>query len=241
MKNTNPTSSTTSPEPSPASPDAAATSSGVDSTSPNKVREFKQHRAFQPEYNSDETLVGLVDFVIEAGATLNCRFTFEEIASTKSRTSALEGAEVTPANVQSVAELVSKLKNDLEEVHVEAVTWNGQFTLIRLIETSLVKKAGYALDLPVTMEFQGTLHNLIAALNKQLPAIGPVTMGGIPMDIEDYTTQTSIAVKRQPVRDVLTNAVPLRNYGPLLWVAKTRDQDGSAKTEVRFCGAQKQK
>jgi|GEM_PF-4464045 len=200
-----------------------------------QVRHLKQH----PEVarDNEHKFIGLDEFLVQAGTPLNCRFIFEVVASNRNRLSAIEAAEIVPAHVGSVEELISKLQADLEEVQVEVVEQKGDMTVIRLMETPLVGKPGYALDHQVSIEFSGSLYNLLRALKEQLPTVGPVTFGVGPI-YDDAITQTSISVEMQSVRTILTDAVPLEDYGPLLWFARTYDLEQNPRTEVRFLGGQ---
>ena len=103
MKNTDPVPTTTSTRSAATLPDAAPPMPEATPPLSKQVREFKQHRRSVSVDTRNQ--VNFEGFVTQAGATLKCWFTFEMIASTESRTSALEGVDMVYPNVQSVAEL----------------------------------------------------------------------------------------------------------------------------------------
>ena len=80
---------------------------------------LKQHRARgKPELKQEEGLVMLEEFLEQAGNDLNCWFTVEQIDALEDSCSALDAASVVPVEVQSIDELVTKLRSDLENVQV---------------------------------------------------------------------------------------------------------------------------
>ena len=59
----------------------------------------------------------------------------------------------------------------------------------------------------------------------------------IPDDLfDDFTTEVTIHARKQPVRQILTNCVPLKKYGRLLWIAESSEKNGKLATVVQYYG-----
>lgn len=203
--------------------------------------EFKQHRSREdagPGNDQSEWLY-LEDYLVQAGNSLDCWFVLEGVGWTESRDSAIQAAKISRGNSTTIEALVTKLRRELDGVRIDAIQQPHKRTVIRIVEIPLVERKGYALDQPVTVTFSGTLHKLLSVLHEQVSEIGPVTGGGIPMEPDDYQTETEIEVTARSIRDVLIDAVPLPNYGRILWRAVTYDEGSGRNTEVRFLGGGK--
>ncbi len=203
----------------------------------SKARPFKQHRAMTGDTDIDNQWAILDDFLYSAGDSLNCWFSLECLENTESRDAALEAATVSQAEVGSIAELVTKLRNDLDDVQVDVVEVRKGVTVIRLAEKPLLTHRAYALNQKVTIEFKGLLHDFVVALTKEAPSVGPITHGISSADMfEDYETRCAVSIRERSVRDALTDAIPFPKYARVLWKAKTYNLNGNPKTEVRYLG-----
>ena len=113
---------------------------------------------------------------------------------------------------------------------------NDNVILIHLIETPLVTILDYGLDQQVTITHAGMLCDLVTALHQQIPDIGRVTGGAMNGESEDARTETTISVESKSVRETLTNAAPIPNYGRVVWRARTNSLGVSPKTKVKYIG-----
>ncbi len=137
-------------------------------------------------------------------------------------------------NIKTVESLVAKLRKEMKGVVVIENAKNP--AVIHLIEERVLKIDGYVMDKKIDITYSGVLAKLPVELEKRLPEIGPFRGGSTHDMLVDYITQVKVDAKNQTVREVLTGCVPLKNYSPILWTAKTRKTDGRCKTTVGHAG-----
>jgi hypothetical protein len=92
--------------------------------------------------------------------------------------------------------------------------------VIHVIDKRLLPVKNYPLEKVVDVEFAGAPADLSRYLRRQVPNIGPKTSGDPRQVFDDSFTEVAIAAKAQSIRRVLTDAVPLNYYGPILWRAE---------------------
>ena len=174
------------------------------------------------------------EYLADVCEELDCYYTVEQREGTRERLSPLENAEFLPESVATIDALVEKLRRDLPEVTVRRSTVRPQ--VIHLIETDLLEAGGYGMEQTVTLQYTGTPHGLTDTLGERLTGIGRRSWGSFPIAVVDGVTEISVDVKDQPVRDVLTEAVPLKGYSRPMWDARTIRRDGGEFTGVNFYG-----
>jgi hypothetical protein len=205
-------------------------------TSSIESRKLKQHRAWgDPKLAKKEELIPLEEFLESKGAQLNCWFTLEDRYGNADQPSTLMAADVVSGDVQTIDDLVTKLRNDLEEVHVVVVHQNDNVTVIHLIELALVTLDNYAINKNVTISHTGRLCNLVNALHERFPGIGRERGGAFPRVEDDTQTLSTVSVIEESVRTTLTIAAPLPNYGRIIWRART-DSRITPSTEIKYLG-----
>ena len=201
-----------------------------------KLRKLKQHRAWSdPEIADKEGLVTLEEFLESKGEKLNCWFTLEDRYGNADQPSTLMAADIVSGGVQTIDDLVTKLRNDLEEVNVEVVHRNDNITVIHLIESALVTVDNYAINKNVTISHTGKLCDLVNALHERFPGIGRERGGAFPRVEDDTHTLSTVSVIEESVRTTLTIAAPLPNYGRIIWRART-DSRITPSTEIKYLG-----
>lgn len=108
--------------------------------------------------------------------------------------------------------------------------------VIHAIDKRLLKLDDYVVEKKVDLKYNGVIGNISRKLNETLPAIGPRTFGVIGEVFDDSVTEANIAAKEKRIRDILTDAVPLKSYDPILWRGWTAKRDGAWFTEIQFYG-----
>ena len=93
-----------------------------------------------------------------------------------------------------------------------------------------------ALDRRVTIDYSGPLNRLPSRLGSLVDGQIQAQSAHSLRDLSwgDLTTEVRIVAKEESVRDILTRAVPLDSYPPLLWVARPRF--GPSAVEIDYRG-----
>lgn len=146
-------------------------------------------------------------------------------------TSALDCADVPQEEVVSIDELITKLRNDLDEVTV--IRTDETPPVIRLTETSLTSIKNYPLNQKVSLTFSGTLYDLLEKLEGQLGNVSNFR-GGIGPPMADWFTETKISVTGLSVISLLDKAVPRSSGRRILWTAETTLHNKTSHTEIQF-------
>lgn len=178
-------------------------------------------------------------FTVEKAAIMT-----ETIAPDRVRTTAswFDLLHVPAGEPESIEEWVRQL-NGLRGI--KAVRDAERPRVVHLIEKSLIKGKGYPLhgeayplERRVTGSYSGTLKNLPDRLGKLAPGVATDDWGGgFPAIGGDSETEVELTFEEQPVRDVLTDAVPLEGYTRMIWKAETnRWENDQLQTRVKFYG-----
>lgn len=109
----------------------------------------------------------------------------------------------------------------------------GSPRVTHLIDTRLLRQEGYGVErILQSIDFEGTINDLITTIGKQGVSITPETsfiLGGI--EFPDRSTRVNVKGEAVKVRDVLTKFVPVeRGRGRILWIARTKLTPGSVTT-----------
>lgn len=139
-----------------------------------------------------------------------------------------------PPEIRTVDELARHLQATLTGIVVRRSQRNPK--VLHLIEEPLTRQAGYALDQVADLRFSGKIGELPDALGKQVAGLHTMDRGDWRTNSSDYVTRIDVEFKDRTVRDILTEAVPLKGYHRFLWRAQTYQQDGRWYTQVGYRG-----
>jgi hypothetical protein len=202
------------------------------------------------ELKTNEIILSL--YLGEMTEKLGCHFTFEilnandhaSLINARSAIGVPEDPSVTNVNL-----LISKLRHDLPGCLVMQSKNNPR--ILHIIEAPLTKLKDYALEKKVDITYSGILgsgtgpglglgpgvsQGLALELSKKLDGIGPRTRGDNTTAFEDTLTKVNVKAKNEKVRDILTDCVPLTNYGSFLWIAETVKVGAKTETIVQYFG-----
>ena len=192
------------------------------------------------ELKTNEIILSL--YLGEMTEKLGCYFTFETLnaidhASLINARSAI-GVPEDPS-VTNVNLLISKLGRDLPDCLVKQSKNNP--LILHIIEAPLTKLKDYAMEKQVEITYSGDLgpgrgQGLVVELSKKLDGIGPRTRGDNTTAFDDHLTKVNVKAKNEKVRDILTDCVPLSDYGSFLWIAETTKDGGKCETVVQYFG-----
>jgi hypothetical protein len=182
----------------------------------------------------DQSKVDYREYLLRIGEKLNCYYTIERLGDTEEKPSPLAVAEVTDDDVETIDALVAKLNQELTGVTATRDETNR--SVIHLNEDALQKVGGYDLSRKVTLNYKGDPYRMLGELNKLDATVGPQTSFAFPNLGADSTTPVNVNAQDQPLRQVLTFAVPLDGYNRIIWVAITSSSDNKIYTGVRYYG-----
>ena len=123
-------------------------------------------------------------------------------------------------------------------IHLVAEKIERDKTIIRIRDARLSEIAGYALTKKVSVEYEGTPYGLVKFLSTKDPLIRwpRVVVTGSPPGI-DTTTPIKVAVTDTPIRDLLTDCIPLSvGYNRIIWSSYTAGKTESPDVTVEFYG-----
>jgi len=192
----------------------------------------------QVEQQGEPEKVFLEDYLHHVAALMNCYFTVERLQPTKlqERYSAFDTqADMAPRKFASIDDLVKDLNARL--VGITATRCKEHPAVIHLIEDELRKLDNYGLERKVSVRFQGNLHAFTLRLGELFPWLWWKNRIFLrPKPILDTTTEIAVDARDQPVREVLTAAVPLAGYRRIIWAAYTVKRDGNWFSAIQFNG-----
>jgi hypothetical protein len=166
---------------------------------------------------------------------IDCHFTIEKTHSSEDRLSIFETARiaVNPDEIKSIDELVSRLSQEVEGIEVRRSRKNAK--IVHLVESSLAEYKDYVMNKTLDFKYSGKVEGLATALGNRLEAIGPRRSGFNTDLFYDHITTVEIDVKMESVREILSQAVPLKNYKRIIWRTDTAT-DRRPATVVQFYG-----
>jgi hypothetical protein len=174
------------------------------------------------------------EYLLKIGEKLNCYYTIERLADTKEKDSPLSLTEIVDDDVATIDALVTKLNRELPGVTAARDETNR--SVIRLTEDALLKVDGYDLGRKITWKYQGDPYHMLVELNKLVPTVGRPKMFAFPGIGLDVTTPVKVDVQDQPIRQVLTFALPLEGYNRILWVARMSNLQNQLYTDISYFG-----
>lgn len=192
-------------------------------------------RAEEPEVAIDKPTLDLK--LIQLGNRFDCWFTIEYAGDRKTDNSLLRFSRTNlevPNSVTSRDILAETLKRQLTFAHIKVSSFNP--CVIHLIDAALDSDDRYQMAAKTTVTFSGVLGALPQSIGERVKGISS-RKGGSNLDFfDDTTTRVTIRAKQQPVRDILTNSIPLNNYTRILWAAESFERDGKLETWIQFYG-----
>ena len=158
----------------------------------------------------------------EIGDKYDCFFTFEVGLISGDRPNSLEYQTV------SANPSLKNLKQELERLRESVPNFSfradpNSSRIIHIIDARLISEKTYAMDKIVSeLDFYGEASELIDAIGKtgipvstNEPLIAPGRV------VYNLPIKLRAVAKNKPVRDVLTDCVPLKDRGRILWMART--------------------
>ena len=164
-----------------------------------------------------------------AGSKCDLQFTIERVANADEPRAEFK----TVADFSSADDFIKKMAPRLRWLSLTPDEKHKR--VIHVIDKRFLAVKNYPLEKVVDVDFAGTPADLSQYLSRQVPNIGPKTSGDSRQMFDDRFTEVAIAAKAQSARRVLTDAVPLNYYRPILWRAETDIAEDS--TMVQFYGS----
>lgn len=176
----------------------------------------------------------LPDKLREIGDYFGCYFTLETALLSGDISNSLEGHRVTTKrNVGTLSNALDQLRISVPNFAYKFDRFNSK--IVYIYDNRLLRKKDYPLESTVgEIRFNGTAIELVQVLAKrgiELTSYGP--QSSTELGTENITAALHIRATRVNVRDLITNSLPLKNRGRLLWIART-ELIGNQKTFVRF-------
>lgn len=188
----------------------------------------------------------LGDYLVEANKDLGCFFTLEYFQPSDSMPDPT--VVVLPAGMRhdTYERVTNTLKQYLPGYDVDVD--HNKTNVIHLAASGLIRNPYYGLNREVTLSYRGNLGRrkaqdsqdppgLLLKINEQVHTVYPVIAGGGSGDcFDDTVTFVDLPERRAPVRNLLTDAVPVQNYSPVLWRAVSHNLPVGVITGVQFYG-----
>lgn len=176
--------------------------------------------------------VFLTEYLTAMGEKLGCHFTVEA----KGPAENLLYTQVPgDQNVKTIDDLKRKLRQELPNIAVGQDKRNPK--ILNIMDNQLSQGTDYVLNKQLDFTYSGALGGLPYTLGKQLDAVittpNKFNVSHIHLDL---VTSVQFDAKKQTVRAILTDYVPLAHYSTILWEADTDEFNGKPRTLVRYYG-----
>ncbi len=198
-------------------------------------------------------LAGLADsipmqtFLADIGKRLDCYFTVESVGRAGVHSNPMLHAMVKadPNAIQSIDGLVSFLTNrqwtafaSTNTISIVADRVGEKGRIIRLRDRRLLAVTDYALDRRVGVQHEGTTGELMERLagmdaKVEMERVFSVGEGLINMGDE---TQVSVRCTNKPIREIITDCIPLSDYSRVIWSSYTSGEQESPSVTIRLHG-----
>lgn len=172
------------------------------------------------------------------GDRLGYQFTFEEIHRPGERSPGQGVLIRDDERITSIEQLIAKLSKAIKGLSF--IVDKKHPRVVHIIDDELLKMEGYVLDKPINIQFKGTPRGLVEDLEAKMPNISARRSGTNTEAFDDDLTQISADDRDKPLRDVLTDIVPLKEYGPFLWIAETSFVEDRPVTIIQHYGPRRQ-
>lgn len=170
----------------------------------------------------------------DIGEKYDLYFTLETGLISGDRAQSLEGQEVpTASKTTGLRNALERLRKSIPNLTYEYDRNNSR--IVHIIDARLRKEKGYAMEKMIdSIEFEGfpvNLVNTVARKGINISASGSLsTTEALGVD---FGTRLIVKEKNKRVRDILTNSIPLKGRGRILWIARTELGNGNT-TFVRY-------
>lgn len=111
--------------------------------------------------------------------------------------------------------------------------------ILRIRDVRLSNLRGYVLDQRMSLKYEGTPFGLVKELSRVCPLVElqrVFSVGAGPLEVGDVQTPIKIAAHDKPLRDILTDCVPLSECKRLIWSSCTEGRKDSPHVILRFHG-----
>ncbi len=179
----------------------------------------------------------LLGYLYQTSNMLNCYFTLEK--NVLREPDAL-GRDIDIAYTKRPATVIAFVKNlqSLQTTYIVAIDQRNP-RIIHLIDGHLATEKNYVLSQRVNFVYSGKLNGIPDKLGQELSnriQKKNEFVNGAEIIVDDNLTEVAVNAKNVPVRNILTDCVPLRNYDRLLWTAETYRSEGTTKTRICYSG-----
>jgi hypothetical protein len=190
----------------------------------------------EPNQEGSLPVVDVESYLYREGERLDCYFTLEldHEAELEGRGLGSLSMPLIPTT-NDVAGLVSLLRKKWPNVLIFQSSSNPR--IIHIEGASLAKSSDYVMEKEIDFSFSGFLQDVPNALGQKLG--GRITEPRVYYSFQgsgDWATTIKLDARNRKVRDILTDAVPLKNYSRILWRSQTLTYDGKLQTWVQFYG-----
>jgi len=196
-------------------------------------------------------MILLHKYLTEIGDKFDCYFTIESIGKEGVLNNQILDAmvEIDTNADQSLDSLVTFLKNSLviqwksvNETNMISIAIDrveGRKPIIRLRDRRLAVVKNYVLDRKVGLQYEGAADGLIDSLAKVNANIRKqrLFLAGQGPIIVDHETQVRVSCTNKPIRDILTDCIPLPGYSRVIWSSYTDGKEESPSVIIMFYGA----
>ena len=182
--------------------------------------------------------VPLTPFLMKFGTRFGIHFTVErdQRGAYEHQFSPLSTAELDEMrDLTSVEQVMSVMKAAIPGVLVERSANDPK--VIHIIDGTLKKIDGYAMDRKVSVRMTGTPADLVRAIGSRLGgALIDQEGGGVNESIGDRATDITVNVVDVSARDALTIPIPLKSYHAVVWIADVSKKGNEVEIAVRHNG-----
>lgn len=169
----------------------------------------------------------------DVGEQFHCWFTIEWASTPTSKTLRVARFKI-DYDIESIDALQKEVQAQLKEAVIRKDPQHPR--VLHVIDAALAKDPNYAMDQLATIKYSGVVSGLPDKVGEAVPGIQSRRGGSFTDAFDDHGTQVGVDAKEMSVRDILTNAVPIEKYQPVLWIAETHEQDGKRETWIQFTG-----
>ncbi len=175
----------------------------------------------------------LENFLYKLGQRYPVQFTLEWCNKTEHtfRPAYIDVSQVKLDANDSTQQIVDKLNRGVEAYRFARNEKNPR--VVHVIEKRLDTLKGYALKKKLSLDFEGTPHQLNRKLHALFPAVKLREHGDWREAGDDDMSQITLHADNLPVRDILTNGSDWKSYGPIIWRAETKLDTKNAIVQFR--------
>jgi len=177
------------------------------------------------------------------GRSVDCHFTVESVGSLGMQNNTILDSMVLAdtSQIRNISDVLFFLTNQVtivwrtgaatNQIPIMVKQHNAAKTIISIRDHRLDIVPHYALRDPLTLEYHGNPSGFVEYIQRADPSIRrPVVfpVGNGPVRFDGYTA-ISVNATNQPVRQILTDCIPLKGYNRIIWSSYT---DGNPATPV---------